>query len=118
MTIATKPRTQRRNLYNLPMHKRRKQVSAGLSKELKKEYGKNSVPIVKEDVVKIIRGEYKGKKGKVVRVNLKNYKIYVEGITVKKPDGKEEHIAISPSNVMIIELNLKDEKRKQSIKRK
>ena len=115
--IATKPRTQRRNLYNLPIHKRRKQVSAALSKELKKEHGKNSVPVVKDDVVKILRGEYKGKKGKVVRVDLKNYKIHIEGITTKKPDGKEKHIPISPSNVTIIELNLKDAKRKQTLKR-
>ena len=116
--IATKPRTQRRNLYNLPLHKRRKQVSAPLSKELKKEHQKNSLPVIKEDVVKIIKGEYKGKKGKVTGVNLKKYKIYVEKITVKKPDGKEKHIPISPSNVIITELNLKDEKRKQILKRK
>ena len=118
MTIATKPRTQRRKLYNLPLHKRKKQVSAPLSKELKKEHGKNSLPVKKDDVVKIIKGEYKGKKGKVVKVDLKNYKIHVEKITVKKPDGKEKHIPISPSNVVIIELNLSDEKRKQKIKRK
>lgn len=116
--IATKPRTQRRNLYNLPLHKRRKQVSAALSKELKKEYNKNSLPIVKEDKIKIIKGEYKGKKGKVMGVNLKKYKIHVEKITIKKPDGKEKYIPISPSNVIIIELNLKDEKRKQILKRK
>jgi len=117
MTIATKPRTQRKNLYNLPIHKRRKQITAALSKELKKEYGKNSIQVIKEDVVKILRGEHKGKKGKVVKVDVKNYKIHIEGITIKKPDGKEKHIPISPSNVMITELNLKDAKRKQNLKR-
>ena len=116
--IATKPKTQRRKLYNLPLHKRRKQVSAPLSKELKKEHQKNSLPVIKGDVVKIIKGEYKEKKGKVAGVNLKKYKVYVEKITVKKPDGKEKHIPISPSNVIITELNLKDEKRKQILKRK
>ncbi len=118
MKKATKPRTQRKRLYTMPLHKRKKQVSAALSKELKKEHGKNSLPVVKDDVVKIVRGEHKGKKGKVVKVDLKNYKIHVEKITVKKPDGKEKHIPISPSNVIIIELNLTDEKRKQKIKRK
>ena len=115
---AEKPRTQSKNLYNLPKHKRRKQISAGLSKDLKKEHNKNSFPIVKEDKIKILKGEFKGKTGKVMGVDLKKFKIFVEGLTSKKPDGKEKYIPIEPSNVIITELNLKDDKRKQALKRK
>ena len=114
----TKPRTQRKNLYNLPKHKRGKQVSAPLDKTLKKEHGKTSFPIVKGDKIKILKGEFKGKTAKVHRINLKKYKIYIEGITSKKPDGKETYIPIEPSNVIITELNLNDEKRKKVLKRK
>jgi len=118
MQKAKKPRTQRRNLYNLPMHKRRKQVSSALSKELKKEHKKNSLPVTKGDKVKITRGQFKGKTGKVHKVSLKKFKIFIEGITAKKPDGKEKFIPIEPSNVIITELNLKDSKRKKIIERK
>jgi len=38
-------------------------------------------------------------------------------VVVKKPTGKEKSIPIHPSNVMITELKLTDEKRKKSIGR-
>lgn len=93
-------------------------MSARLSDELRKTTKKRNVPLVKGDKVKIMRGEYRGKEGKVIMIDYKHYKIGVEGITVKKPKtGKEEPIPIHPSNVMITELKLTDEKRKKSIGR-
>ena len=116
--IKTKqPRKQRKRLYNLPLHKRRKQLSARLSDELRKTVKKRNVPIVKGDKVKVMRGKYYGKEGKVVMVDLRYFKIGVEGIMVKKPNGKEKVIPIHPSNVMITELKLTDERRKKSIGR-
>ena len=118
MMNSKQPRKQRKVLYNLPKHMRRKQMSAPLSKKLKEEHKKNSFPLVKDDKIKIMKGKYRGKEGKIKRVNLSRYTVSVEGITVKKPNGKEEFISIQPSNVMITELNLKDEKRKKSLQRK
>ncbi|ACJ15562.1 LSU ribosomal protein L24P [Thermococcus onnurineus NA1] len=112
------PRKQRKFLYNAPLHLRSKIMSATLSKELRQKYGVRSLPIREGDKVKIMRGDYKGKEGKVVEVNLKRYRIYVEGVTQKKVDGTEVFYPVHPSNVMIVELNLKDEEREKIIERR
>lgn len=118
MKKTKQPRKQRKRLYTLPLHKRRKQMSARLSDELRKTVKKRNVPIIKGDKVRVMRGEYYGKEGKVIMVDLKKYKIGIEGITVKKPKtGKEKPVPIHPSNVMITELKLTDEKRKKAIGR-
>jgi large subunit ribosomal protein L24 len=114
---SKQPRKQRKRMYNMPLHKRGKQMSARLSDELRKTIKKRNVPLNKGDKVKVMRGENYGKEGKVTMVDLKNYKIGIEGIVVKKPNGKEVSIPIHPSNVMITELKLTDEKRKKAIGR-
>ena len=118
MLMKTKqPRKQRKRLYNMPLHQRRKQMSARLSDELRKTTKRRNVPVVKGDKVKIMRGKNTGKEGKVTMVDLRKYKIGVEGIVVKKPNGKEKSVPIHASNVMIIELKLTDEKRKKLLSR-
>jgi len=101
----------------MPLHQRRKQMSARLSDELRKTTKRRNVPVVKGDKVRIMRGKNTGKEGKVTMVDLRKYKIGVEGIVVKKPNGKEKPIPIHASNVMIIELKLTDEKRKKLLSR-
>jgi large subunit ribosomal protein L26e len=46
-----------------------------------------SVPIHKDDEVLIIRGEQKGREGKVVSVYRKKYKVHVEKISIDKING-------------------------------
>jgi large subunit ribosomal protein L24 len=58
-------------------------------------------------------GEHKGFKGNVERVDTKKYKVYIEGLTVKKVDGSEVLIPIDPSNLMITKLNLDDKMRQK-----
>jgi large subunit ribosomal protein L24 len=116
--VSTQPRKQRKALYNLPLHKRRAQMSTGLDKTLKTQYKKNSFPLVKGDSVKIVTGEHKGKTGKVTAVDLKRYIINIEGILTKKANGKEAFVPMRPANVIITEFNLKDEKRKKILERK
>ncbi|MEM0372928.1 MAG: 50S ribosomal protein L24 [archaeon] len=115
---SKQPRKQRKKLYNLKQHERRAKFSAALDKKLKNEHKKNSFPLIKGDKVKIITGKYRGKEGKVMLINTHKLKIGVEGITVKKPNGKEEFVLIDPSNVIITELKLTDELRKKALKRK
>ena len=114
---SKKPRKQRKFLYNAPLHIRRKMISAHLSKELRKQYNRRSFPVRVGDEVKILRGEFKGKTGKVKKVDTKKYKIYIEGITKKRTVGTEYTVPISPSNVEIIKLNLDDKKRLKALKR-
>jgi large subunit ribosomal protein L24 len=115
---SKKPRKQRKFLFNAPLHLRRKMLSAHLSKELREKYKTRSMPVRKGDEVEIMRGEFKGKKGKVSRVDLKNYKVYIEGITRRKTTGAEVQVPIHPSNLRIISLNLNDKKRVEAIEKK
>ncbi|WP_297509489.1 50S ribosomal protein L24 [Thermococcus sp.] len=112
------PRKQRRFLYNAPLHLRGKIMSATLSKDLREKYGVRNLPIRVGDKVRIMRGDFRGKEGKVAEVDLKRYRIYVEGVTQKKTDGTEVFYPVHPSNVMIVELNLEDERREKIIKRR
>ncbi|ENN96179.1 50S ribosomal protein L24P [Methanocaldococcus villosus KIN24-T80] len=116
-TKSKQPRKQRKALFNAPLHLRRKVMSAMLSKELKEKYGKNALPVRKGDVVRIMRGDYKGLEGEVVKVDLKRYRIFVEGATLKKQNGTEVYYPIHPSNVMIVKLYDKDERRFKHIKK-
>jgi len=70
------------------------------------------------DVVKILRGDWAGHEGKVVKVNYDDLRIHVDGVTVKKADGTPVFYPIHPSNVMIIKLDLSDKMRKRIIERR
>jgi len=108
---SKQPRKQRKYRAKAPLHIKKKFISVSLSKELKKKYAKRNIPIKKGDAVKIMRGKFKGKKGKVLEVRLKIGKIIVEGIQVKKQDGSNVAFKLQPSNLQITELNLDDKNR-------
>ena len=109
---SKQPRKQRKFLANAPLHIKRKFLSVNLSKDLRKKYGQRNVVVRKGDVVKIMRGKYKKKQGKVIEIKTKLQKIYIEGIQVKKTDGSKVNVMFRPSNLQIVELNIDDKKRK------
>lgn len=111
---STQKRKQRKFRINAPLHIRKKLISSNLSKELRKKYGKRSLPLRKSDTVKIMRGKFKGKKGKIESIELRFSKVYVEGIQGTKQDGNKFNIPIDASNLQIEELNLEDKKRIRS----
>ena len=114
---SKQPRKQRKYRYNAPLHVKHKFLCAHLSKELIKKHNRRSFPVRKGDEVEIMRGEFKKKKGKISRVDLKKTKIYIDGITRKKVDGSEVMVPVHPSNLRIINLELNDEKRLKALKR-
>ncbi|WP_297979408.1 50S ribosomal protein L24 [uncultured Methanobrevibacter sp.] len=109
--MSIQPRKQRKALYTAPLHIRRKIMSANLSKDLRADIGKRSLPIKVGDKVQVVRGDFKGHEGKVEAVDAKRYKVTVEGVTLSKPDGNAVLLPIHPSNLMIIEADLDDERR-------
>ena len=115
---TTQPRKQRKRMYNMPTHLRHNLVGSHLSVDLKKRYGTRAVPVRQGDKVKIMRGTFKGKEGKVIRVNLDRYKAYVDGITRSKTEGTKVFVPIHPSKLMIIDLDTTDKMRVESLKRK
>jgi len=114
---AQQPRRQRKARYNAPLHIRHKFMGAPLSEELRDKYGKRSLPLRKGDTVKVMRGDDKGKEGKVRSVDLKNEEITVEGVVVARSDLSEVPRPIHPSNVMITKLELKDKLREDALMR-
>ncbi|MDD5053993.1 MAG: 50S ribosomal protein L24 [Candidatus Nanoarchaeia archaeon] len=116
---SIKPKKQRKYLKNAPLHTKRKIMSVNLSKSLRKDAKKRSIPVRKGDKVKILRGTFKGKTAKVEKVLRKDYKLLLEGITIEKKDGTKINYPTHYSNVQIVELDLNDKKRikeKQKVK--
>ena len=109
--MSKQPRKQRRALYNAPAHARGKHLSAFLSKDLREKIGKRSLPVRTGDKVRILRGDFKGEEGEVVAVDYGSYKVSIEGATLSKPDGTSTYLPINPSNLMIIDADLKDDRR-------
>jgi len=112
------PGKQRSRLFNAPAHKRHKLMSAHLAPELVKSHGARTLPVRKGDTVRIMRGDHEGFEGKVSTVDLKNYQIFLDGLTREKVDGTVIFISVHPSKVLIKSLNLNDKWRKRTIERK
>jgi large subunit ribosomal protein L24 len=108
---SSKPKKQRKQHYTMQLHKRQKAFAAHLSKELRKELGRRSLEIRKDDKVKVMRGKHTGKTGKVVDVRRKKIQVFIEKITVKKTDGREVGIPFRPSNLLLIEVARDDKER-------
>lgn len=115
---SQQPRRQRKWLYEAPLHARGDLVSAALAKDLKEKYKRNSLQVRKGDKVKLMRGNMKGHSGEVMRVDRKASKIYVQGVTAKKADGKIVERPIHASNVVITEIYEEDKERKDKLMRK
>ena len=113
--VSYQPRKQRKMRYKAPKHRRQKMMKSHLSLNLYEKYGMRNLVVRKGDVVRVMRGKFKGHEGKVVEVNLKNMKIAVEGVTIRRTDNKSVQFWLDPSNVEIIKLELSDPKRKEKI---
>ena len=82
------------------------------------KYKRRSIQVIRGDTVKIMRGSYKGRVGKVRKVDIKRQKIEIEGVTITKVDGKSVPYPIHASNVMITKLNLTDPWRRRKLEEK
>ena len=109
--MSKQPRKQRKALYNAPAHARGKHLSASLSKDLRAKVGKRSLPIRTGDKVSVVRGDFKGHEGEVLTVDYNSYKVTIEEVTLSKPDGTATFLPVDPSNLVIIEADLKDDRR-------
>jgi large subunit ribosomal protein L24 len=115
MASSSKPSKQRSLLLNLRKHLSHKMLSAPLSRELRERYGRRSLSVRVGDTVKIVRGGYRGVQGKVKRVESREGKVYIEGLTRKRVDGRVVDVPVHASNLVIISLNLDDEYRKRKL---
>jgi len=90
-------------------------IAAHLAEDLMLRYKRRAIPVVRGDTVKVMRGSYKGRIGKVRKVDVKKQRIEIEGVTITKVDGKSVPYPVHASNVMIVKLNLTDPWRRRKL---
>ena len=115
---SKQPRKQRKYRARAPLHVKHKFLTANLDKLLRKKYKKRNFPIRKGDTVKIMRGTFKGKTGKIERIDTKRARASIEKIQRTKKDGTKVEVFFNASNLQIKEINLEDKKRIKSIEKK
>ncbi len=109
--MSKQPRKQRTQTERAPLHQRHKQVRATLSEDLREEYGVRRTRVNTGDRVEVMRGDFAGEEGEVLRVRLDEAVIHVEDVTVETADGEEVARPLDTSNVRIIDLDLSDDRR-------
>ncbi|MBS3169097.1 50S ribosomal protein L24 [Candidatus Woesearchaeota archaeon] len=113
---SSQARKQRKYIHRAPLHIKQKLMHAHLAQALREKYaGLRRLQLRKGDKVKVMRGEFKSKDGKVERVLLKKNRAYIAGLDRLKADGSKVPVPIHPSNLMILELDLGDRKRKAKL---
>ena len=115
---SRKIRKQRKYRQKAPLHVKQKLAHSHLSKDLKLKHKKRSLAVRKGDKVRVMIGAFRKTEGKVESVDLKNNAVYVAGAEITKRDGSKKQIALNPSNLMIMELNLDDKERTKILERK
>ena len=89
---STQVRKQRKYRFNAPLHLKRKFLHVHLAPALRTKYGLRNIGVRKGDKVKVLRGQF-------------------------KKDGSKVMLKITPSNLMIMELELGDKKRKEKLEK-
>eukprot|EP01010_Urceolus_cornutus_P000806 NODE_1314_length_970_cov_388.252986_g1010_i0.p1 GENE.NODE_1314_length_970_cov_388.252986_g1010_i0~~NODE_1314_length_970_cov_388.252986_g1010_i0.p1 ORF type:complete len:157 (-),score=40.64 NODE_1314_length_970_cov_388.252986_g1010_i0:181-651(-) len=120
MAYTKKTHSRRKNrkaYFNAPSHVRRIIMSAPLSRDLRKKYNVRSLPVRKEDDVRVMSGSHKGREGKIICCYRKRWKIHIDKITREKANGTPVQVGIHPSSVLIIKLKL-DRTRKKLLDKK
>jgi large subunit ribosomal protein L24 len=105
------------NSLNAYKHIRDKAVSSNLANNLREQYGRRSMRVIKGDTIKVLRGEYSGIEGKVEKVNTKRATLAIEGVQREKIRGGNVKVPIHASNVQIVALKLGDPLRQKKIER-
>jgi large subunit ribosomal protein L24 len=114
---SIRPGKQRKELFNAPLHKKRKRIASHLEENLLLKYDRRSIPVVKGDTVKVMRGSFKGHEDKIAHVNIKKRYVEIEGLTTTKADGKKIARPLHASNLLITKLNLTDKWRRKKLEK-
>jgi large subunit ribosomal protein L24 len=112
---SIKPRKQRYMLYNAPLHKKRKWISSHLAENLLLKYDRRSLPVIKGDTVKVMRGNYRGHEDKISKVNVRDQTVEIEGVTITTAKGTKIARPIHASTLLITKLNITDKWRRRKL---
>lgn len=86
--VSSSRRKARKAYFSADTEARRSLMTSHLDKELRVKYGVRAVPVRKEDEVKVVRGDFKGREGKVTAVYRKKFVVHIERVTKDKANGE------------------------------
>src|SRR5437762_14289984 len=102
---STQPRVQRKRAAHAPLHVKRILTSSHLAEEVHakaKARLPRALPVRKCDTVRVMRGGFRGREGKVVSVDRVHGPAVAEGITIEKVDEKQVGRPLHGWNLLII----------------
>ncbi len=109
--VSKSPRKQRKRVQKAAMHERKNMLKCRLDEFLQEEYGLRSLVVKKGDLVRIMRGQFRDTEGKVTEISYKRGVVFLDNTTITKADGKEAAVPVHPSNLMLVKLELNDERK-------
>lgn len=115
--ISRKPRKQRYRLFNAPLHKKRKWISAHLAENLLLKYDRRSLPVVKGDTVKVMRGNFRGHEDKIAKVHVRDQTVEIEGVVITTAKGEKIAKPIHANTLLITKLNVTDRWRREKLEK-
>ena len=103
------PRKMRNHqIYYATMKTASIQLSCALSKDLRKKYGKRSALIKEGDTASIIRGEFAGVDGKVIKISVADRGVNIEGVKKEKLKGEKFDVYVHTTNIVLTGLDTGD----------
>lgn len=108
---SKKPSKQRSYTRFAPHHVKGGLLGSHLAKPLAEKLKTRSLRVRKGDTVKVMRGQYAGKSGKVNRIDVENMRVFIDGVEFPKRDGSKGLYPLHPSKIMITDLEGKDKRR-------
>ena len=109
MSRSSLPRkTRNQQIYYAAMQTASKQLSCALSKDLRKKYGKRSARIIEGDTASIVRGEFAGVDGKVIKISVADRGVNIEGVKKEKLKGEKFDVYVHTTNIVLTGLDSGD----------
>lgn len=105
------PSKQRKYRRNAPQHVKEKFISSNVSEDLRDQLGTRSIRLRAGDQIEVMRGDQAGENGIVNDIDYENEVVFADGITTNRQDGTEVQIALRPSNLQVVAMNVDDQRR-------
>ena len=113
--MSKQPHKQRTRTERAPLHEKHRQVRATLADDLREDYGRRNARVNAGDTVEVLRGDFAGEEGEVMRVDLREATVHVENVTVETADGEDVPRPLDASNLRITDLELDDDRRESRL---
>jgi len=103
MSVKSKKPTKQRNAQRrAEYHQVHKLFTIPLDKSLQEEWGVKRLPLRKDDVVKVVKGEFNGIQGKVLSIQKTTMTVTIEECTFEKKNGQTGYQKIHVSKLLLM----------------